>query len=165
MSEKTVHVLTVIAILILIIGATDHLLSFDYKQKQLIKRVYSEAKKYTDYPSTITAICGVESSYGKNILGDDRQSLGPMQIQPKTARWIASLYKELNWILYLPKKELETVLLTDFKTSVMVACFYFEHYRRHKGYFKAVSVYNGTYTNKKYVDKVNRMKKEIRSYL
>lgn len=51
--------------------------------------VYNIAKQYTDYPSWIVGIAGTESTFGKNILGDDGQSLGTMQIQVPTARYIA----------------------------------------------------------------------------
>lgn len=47
------------------------------------KEIHSIAKKYTKYPTTITAIAFTESSCGAQILGDDGNSLGIMQLQIK----------------------------------------------------------------------------------
>lgn len=108
--------------------------------KQSIKQ---HASKFTNYPSTICAIIGVESSYGKNILGDDSRSLGICQIQIPTARFIAKRDKSMTWILKLPTKTLETLLLRNDKLSIEIASKLFEYNRKRYGYKEAIIRYNG----------------------
>ncbi len=137
--------------------------SLSNAQKRVLRNVITEAKKHTRYYTTIAAICLVESSAGanKNKIGDDGRSYGIMQIQTKTVRWLASVNKALVWTNRLSDMDIAKLLLTRLDFSVKVACAYIEHYRKIKGYFKAVSIYNGGYKNYRYVGKVERAKKLI----
>lgn len=123
-------------------------------------QVYSIAKQFTNYPSTIVAIAKTESSLGRDVLGDDGKSLGLMQIQVPTARFIAEKDKSLAWLLRLKKKQLETVLLRSDETSIHIASSLFEYYRKRYGYFEAISRYNGGRKNYIYYNRVmKRMNK------
>lgn len=108
------------------------------------KRAIKEhAAEFTNYPSTILAIAGVESTYGKNILGDDGHSLGLMQIWIPTALFIAKRDASLAWLLHLPTKTLETILLKNDALSIEIACKLFEYNRKRYGYKMAIIRYNG----------------------
>lgn len=129
-------------------------------QKDCERQVYGIAKKFTNYPSTIVAIAYTESSCGKAILGDDGKSLGIMQIQVKTARDIIRWNpKNLGFLMYMPDKQLETMLLTNVYVQVQMASLLFEHHRVRHGYFGALSRYNGGKNNVKYYNKVERNKR------
>lgn len=132
-------------------------LSLHAISKQSIKE---HAREFTNYPSTILAIAGVESSYCKNVLGDDGKSLGCMQIQVPTALFIAKKDSSLAWLSRIPRKTLETLLLRNDALSIEIACKLFEYHRVRHGYFGAVSRYNGGANNKAYYNKVQ---KEIRN--
>lgn len=135
-------------------------------QEITLSKIYNEAKKHTKYPSTICAIALTESSAGKNPnkIGDDGRSYGVLQIQVKTARWLSSLYKEIEWVSQLSDMDIAKLLLTRIDFSVQVASLYFEHYRRHWGYFKAISMYNGGINNWRYYRKVQANKKIINKW-
>ena len=143
--------------------------------KQSIKE---HASEFTNYPSTILAIAGVESTYGKNILGDDGRSLGMMQIQVPTAYFIAKRDQSLAWLLKLPRKVLETLLLKNDALSIEIASKLFEYHRKRHGYKMAIIRYNGLWEvnskgkaiynkdggkilNTKYYNKVMAKKDEI----
>ena len=119
--------------------------------KQSIKE---HAADFTNYPSTILAIAGVESTYGKNILGDDGKSLGMMQLQVRTVYFIAKRDQSLAWLLHIPRKTLETLLLRNDALSIQIASKLFEYYRKRYGYFTAISKYNGGIHNYTYYNKV-----------
>jgi len=107
------------------------------------KAVFKEAKKYTDYPSTIVAIAKAESSLGKEVLGDDRKSLGLMQFQVPTVRWLSTKYKCLKFIKRLSDKSIETMLLRNDTMSIKLASLMFEFWRKRKGYKIAIIRHNG----------------------
>jgi hypothetical protein len=143
---------------------TSSLFALSPQQKANLKIVYDEAKKHTRYPTTIAAICLVESSAGanKNRVGDDGASYGVMQIQVKTVRWLASIKESLKWTNKLSNIDIAKLLLTHLEFSTRIACIYFEHYMSHDwGYFKSVSMYNGGVKNYRYVNKVENAKKLI----
>ena len=118
--------------------------------------IYNIAKQYTKYPSTITAIAGVESSYGKYILGDEGKSLGICQVQVSTLKFIAKKDKRLRWVLKYPNRVLSTWLLRNDQFNIYVACLYFNYLNKHYGYRGAISRYNGGSNNTVYVRKVLR---------
>ena len=119
--------------------------------------VYTEAKKYTNYPSTIVAIAFTESSCGINILGDDGNSLGIMQMQVSTAKWVDKR------LLKVPTRHLKTMLLLNPRLGIRLASKLFERHRRRHGYFGAVSRYNGGARNYRYYNKVETKKKQLRN--
>lgn len=118
------------------------------------KAVFKEAKKYTDYPSTIVAIAKAESSLGKEVLGDDKKSLGLMQFQVATVRWLSTKYKCLKFIKKLSDKSIETMLLRNDAMSIKLACLHFEFWRKRYNYFVAISKHNGGFNNRTYYNRV-----------
>ena len=124
-------------------------------QKQCKDLVYSESKKYTNFPSTIVAIAFTESSCGVNILGDDGNSLGIMQMQVRTAKWIDKA------LVKVPKRRLKTVLLLSPRLGIRLASKLFERLRKRYGYFGAISRYNGGSRNWAYYNKVMKVKEDL----
>jgi hypothetical protein len=121
--------------------------------------IYNIAKQFTNYPSTIVAIAKAESSLGKEILGDDGKSLGLMQLQVPTVRWIATKDKRIEWLKDLPTKSLQTLLLRSDTISIMVTCIHFEYWRKRYGYYCAVSKHNGGMHNQTYYDRIQKRMK------
>lgn len=123
------------------------------------------------YENTLSAICLTESSGGKNIIGDftkgtdiTKASLGPMQIQVSTARYVAGNVESLGWLLKLSDKQIANLLLTDLKLSAEIAANYIvmlKHQR--KDYLKVISGYNGGMENWPYIVKVMKQMKEVRA--
>jgi len=107
------------------------------------------------------AIAYSESSCGVNILGDKGRSLGVMQVQASTAKWIATKVKSLAYLKYISNKRLETMLLLDDKLNIQIATELFEYHRKRHGYFGAVSRFNGGSNNRTYYRKVERTKRWI----
>lgn len=134
--------------------------------KQLVKK---ESRKYSNYPATMAAICLTESSYGYYSIGDDtykdgtkkpltKSSLGIMQMQVPTARFIAKKSKDYKWLDSLSDKRIATLLLTDDVLAIHLATLYFEYHRKLYGYFGAVSHYNGGTNNRTYYNRVQANK-------
>jgi hypothetical protein len=124
-----------------------------YKVMDIIEEV---APKYTRYKSTIKAICLTESSGGVQVLGDDGNSLGIMQIQYDTVMYVASFDKSLSYLKRLPRKNVETILLKNDRLSIRIASTLFQHYVEHYGYKEAVSRYNGGKRNLRYYRRVQK---------
>ena len=122
---------------------------------QTCTEVFRIAKKYSAYPTLITTISFTESSCGKAVLGDDGDSLGIMQLQIPTVRYISSKIPQLRMLDYLSDKQLQTLLLRDDEVSIIIATHYFLFLNKHYGYRDAVIRYNGYWA-------VNRRGKAIR---
>jgi len=105
--------------------------------------IYQIAKKYTKYPSTITAIALTESSCGKEVLGDDRKSFGIMQMQLPTLKYLMTKDKSIRYLKKLSDKQLETLLLRDDEVAIILAVKYFHFLLKHYGYKNAIIRYNG----------------------
>ena len=123
------------------------------------------------YEDTLSAICLTESSAGKNIIGDFRPgtkitkaSLGPMQIQVATARYVARRVDPLAWLEKRTDRQIANLLLTDLKLSASIAAHYLVilKNRRHD-YMKAVSGYNGGMENWPYFIRVMKHMKLVKS--
>jgi len=138
--------------LILILITSSYALSTS--QVNTIKLVKREASKFTRYKSTIAAICMTESSAGVQVLGDKKQSLGILQIQVDTARYVATIDKELLFLTKLPRKNIETLLLKNDRLSIRIASVLIQHYVNHYGYKEAISRFNGGRRNWTYYRKV-----------
>jgi len=148
--------------LLLITLLLSNIYALSDKQIAMVKMVKQEARKYTKYPTTIAAMCLVESSAGKNRVGDKDASLGILQIQTKTIRWLSQHYDSLAFTSTLSDYDIEKLLLSNDKFSVEVASLYFEHYMKHGwGYFKSISMYNGGINNWTYYNKVMKAKKVV----
>jgi len=146
---------------------------FSAKQIKNLQTVYSVSSKITKYPSTIASIALVESSAGKNIIGDWNKnsgtsllvaSLGILQIRLNTCKWVIKKEKSLYKYSKYNDSKLAGLLLTDIKFSTIIASYYFEILRksRHQ-YFPTISGYNGGYYNRPYYDRVIKAKKHISS--
>ena len=144
-------------------GLLSSLYAMSDKQIETIRMVKKEAKKYTRYPSTIAAMCIVESSAGKNRIGDDRKSLGLLHIQVATVRWLSGMYESIAFTKKLSDYDVEKLLLSNDSFSIEVASLYINHYMDHGwGYTKSVMVYNGGVNNWTYYRKVMEAKKIAR---
>ena len=105
--------------------------------------VFNVAKKYSKYPTLITTISFTESTCGEAILGDDGDSLGIMQLQIPTVRYLSTKVPQLRMLDYLSDKQLQTLLLRDDEVSIIIATHYFLFLNKHYGYRDAVIRYNG----------------------
>lgn len=141
--------------IILLISLKLHAISHQQLKTKML--VLSEAKKYTNYHTTIAKICFIESSYGLNILGDDSRSLGIMQFKVSTARdMIRMCPKTLYWIKKISNRRLATILLEDKRLSIMLASLRFEYYRKKFGFRMAIMLHNGKWV----IDKNGRAKRD-----
>lgn len=122
------------------------------------QQIYTISDKYTKYPSWIVGIAGTESSFGKNILGDDGHSLGTMQIQVATAKFIAKRDKSLSWLLTCSDRTIQKLLLRNDSLSIEIASKLINYHAKRHGIFGAISRYNGGANNHKYFNKVVIMK-------
>ena len=123
------------------------------------------------YENTLSAICLTESSAGKNIIGDfhkgtkiTKASLGPMQIQVATARYVARRVDALKWLDTRSDKQIANLLLTDLKLSAEIAAHYIVilKNRRHD-YMMSVSGYNGGMENWPYFIRVMKNMKLVKA--
>ena len=131
---------------------------------QTVRDVARTIPDYTGetYENTLAAICLTESSAGKNIIGDFKKgivitkaSLGSMQIQVATARFVAKRVKALKWINTLNDAQIANKLLTDVKTSAQISAYYLTLLKKaRKHYFNMVSGYNGGMSNNPYYKRV-----------
>lgn len=128
------------------------------KVKNLILKI---APKYTKYKSTIVAIAMTESSLGLMLLGDDSKSLGILQLQVPTVRYIISKDKSLSFLSRYSDKQLASFLLRHDDLSIILASKLFEFYVNRYGYFQAVSRYNGGKNNVTYYNKVMSWKDKL----
>lgn len=148
---------------------TSYLFALSQEQKQNLRIVHDEASKWTNFPTTIAAQCLVESSGGKKgeLVGKydtkpTTQSLGALQFLVPTVRFLITKYpKTLKYIKHLTDYEIAIKLLKDIRFNAKLAALHFEYYNKRVGYFKAISIFNGGFNNRKYVRKVNRAKKLI----
>lgn len=137
------------------------------KQLKVLQSVRDVAKSIPDkhgktYENTLSAICLTESDAGDNNIGDyhrkksiTKASLGPMQIQVRTARHVAQYVKKMSWLQKLSDIQIAARLLGDVKLSAKIATYYIVllHEQRRNS-FHAVSGYNGGMNNHRYYNKV-----------
>ena len=148
------------------------------EQLKILQTVRDVARTIPDYKGetyedTLAAICLTESSAGKNIIGDFKKgiiitkaSLGSMQIQVATARYIAKRIETLNWINSLSDAQIANKLLTDVKTSAQVSANYLTILKKsRKHYFNMISGYNGGMSNTPYYNRVMKNMKLINKYV
>jgi len=150
--------LLVISLLLTSLSAEVKLSPKQLKVKNLILKI---APKHTKYKSTILAIAMIESSLGLMILGDDSKSLGILQLQVPTIRYIISKDKDLAFLSKYKDKQLATFVLRNDDLSIIIASKLFEYYRKRYGYFQAISRYNGGTKNVTYYNKVMSWKKKF----
>ena len=122
------------------------------------------AKNGETYEDTLSAICLTESSAGKNLIGDfnknvilTKASLGVMQVQVATARYVAKRVESMSWILSMTNAQIANRLLTDIEFSARVATHYFIILKdTREKYLHSVSGYNGGMVNMPYYSRVMR---------
>ena len=134
------------------------------------------------YEDTLSAICLTESSCsnGKNgygVVGDANKvkrpeiekSVGLLQIQHRTAKFMAKIHKDLGYINDMPEAKLFVKLLKDIRFSAKVAAHYLiwlSHTRKHHlwklHYIHIISGYNGGYVNKPYYKRVMKNMAKIK---
>ena len=160
------------------------------KQKQVIQEAYSIGKQIVAYDGMTFeyATAGViltESSAGKNLIGDEspdlmlrKASIGSMQFQLATAKWVIKRDKLMNQyysFLLKPKmeKRLISLLLSDVSFSAMMGATYLKmnyESKLRKGatskqaYFYAISKYNGGSHNWAYYARVIKNIKNIKRW-
>lgn len=139
-------------------------------QQQCLELVDTEARKYTNYPSTIKGIALAESSCGKHLVGDlkrnvpvTKASLGIMQFQLVTAREVMKTQADLRSMARESDVRLVTRLITDHALSIRLACLRFERHRKRYGWREAVSRHNGGRNNRAYVARIKARMRWVRS--
>jgi len=151
------------------------LLAISPEQLRVLQDVRDVARTISDkngvtYEDTISAICLTESSAGKNIIGDFKPnivitsaSLGVMQVQVATARYLSTRINALAWLKQLSNAQIANKLLSDVELSARISSHYIVLLINHrKNYFKAVSGYNGGMINHPYYARVMKNMKLIR---
>ena len=148
------------------------------EQLKVLQTVRDVARTIPDYKgetyeNTLAAICLTESSAGKNIIGDFKKgiiitkaSLGTMQIQVATARYIAKRIKTLKWINTLSDAQIANKLLTDVKTSAQISAYYLTILKKSRHhYFNMISGYNGGMSNSPYYKRVMKNMQLLNKYV
>ncbi len=145
------------------------------KVLQTIRDVARTIPDYTGetYENTLAAICLTESSAGKNIIGDFKKgivitkaSLGTMQIQVATARYVSKHIEELAWLDKLSDAQIANKLLTDVRTSAQISAYYLTILKKkRKHYFNVISGYNGGMVNNPYYQRVMKNIALVQKYV
>ena len=146
---------------------TSTLFALSQKQIDILQAVRDVARTIPDnkgetYEDTLSAICLTESSAGRDMIGDFKKgtsvtkaSLGAMQIQARTARFMARTYPELAWVNDLSDFKIVNKLISDIKFSAMIAAYYMKWLNDYREtYYSAVSGYNGGLSNWNYYKRV-----------
>lgn len=167
-----------IRFLTLIFIVTVQIFALTPEQIKVLQTVRDVARTIPDYTgetyeNTLAAICMTESSAGKNIIGDFKKgivitkaSLGSMQIQVATARYVAKRVKALQWINTLNDAQIANKLLTDVKTSAQISAYYLTLLKKkRKHYFNMVSGYNGGMSNHPYYKRVMKNMKYLEQFV
>jgi len=134
-----------------------------------IARTVPDAQGET-YENTLAAICLTESSAGRDVIGDFRNgvditkaSLGAMQVQVATARFVAERVDKLAWLKTNSDKQIANLLLTDLHLSATIAAHYFVILKNsRRNYMKSVSGYNGGMENWPYFGRVMKHMKLVK---
>ena len=144
------------------------------EQLQNIKVAYSMGKITTaadgeTFEYALASIMMTESSARTHIDGDDGKSLGPMQLQVKTIRWMSKKIPSISWLKTLNDKQIKNYLVSNVLFSSMLAAYYVKmNYNRalklhlSNPYFRAISKYNGGWNNKVYYKRVKRNMKLVK---
>jgi len=122
------------------------------------------------FEDTLAAICITESSAGRDLIGDfhpstriTKASLGAMQIQIATLRFLSSEFPQLRYLKNYNDQQIANKLLKDTYFSARIAAYYIVWLSNtRKRYFNAVSGYNGGWSNKRYYRKVMQNMQYVR---
>ena len=148
------------------------------EQLKVLQTVRDVARTIPDqsggtYEDTLSAICLTESSAGKNLIGDfkngvmiTKASLGVLQIQVGTARYVSERVTALAWIAGLTDAQIANKLLSDIELSARIAANYLVILKHRRGkYINMVSGYNGGMTNRPYFNRVMENMKLVKKLL
>ena len=143
------------------------LFAVSQEQLKVLQTVRDVARTIPDhtgetYENTLSAICLTESSAGTNVIGDFRKgivitkaSLGVLQIQVATARFVSNRVDSLSWLQGLSDAQIANKLLSDVELSARIAANYLVILQKaRKKYFAMVSGYNGGKVNHPYYSRV-----------
>lgn len=158
------HVLRYLALLML---SYLSLLAITPGQVKVLQTIRDIARTIPDqtgltYEDTLSAICLTESSAGRDSIGDlthwvsvTKASLGVMQIQVATVRYVSEQKASLSWIKKLADTEIANRLLSDVAFSAQIAANYLVILQSQRGkYLHVVSGYNGGMVNYPYYNRV-----------
>ena len=146
--------------------------ALDAKQLLTLQSVKNVALQYPNnkgetFEKTMMAICLVETNAGKTKYGDKhllrkglkRGSYGIMQVQLRTARYVAQKF-ELWDVKQMDDITLIKKMMHDDVFNAKIATLYMRWLSEHsKSYFEMVSRYNGGKVNHPYY---NKLKKNLR---
>lgn len=148
------------------------------EQLKVLQTVRDVARTIPDrsgetYEDTLSAICLTESSAGKNLIGDfksgvmiTKASLGVLQIQVATARYVGERVPTLAWLSELTDAQIANKLLSDIELSARIAANYLVILKNRRGeYFNMVSGYNGGLTNRPYFNRVMKNMELVKKLL
>ena len=163
-------------------------LTWDHLVMITTLRSVAEQYKTSDgvsFEDDLPAMALVETALGKKVIGDGyskrtgkkkalvHSSLGVLQIKPSTAKEIIRRQKltHLNYLLKDDEK-LTEALLSDLEVQATIAANFlvltYEEAKK-KGYsdpyFRAISRYNGGWSNKKYYNKIKSNRKVLDYHL
>lgn len=157
---------------------TQSLLAVSEAQLKTLQTVRDVARHIPDshgetYENTLSAICLTESSAGRDLIGDFKKktsitkaSLGAMQIQVATVKYVAKRVKSLSWLMDRTDAYIANQLVTNLKLSVRIAAHYLVILKERRGtYLNVVSGYNGGYTNYHYFAKVMKNMKLVKKWV
>lgn len=144
------------------------LFAISQEQLRVLQTVRDIARTVPDqsgetYENTLSAICLTESSAGRDLIGDFKKniaitkaSLGVLQIQVATARYISKQVDALSWMQRLSDAQIANKLLRNVELSAQIAAHFLTilHKQRQGKYLKIVSGYNGGMVNRPYYSRV-----------
>jgi hypothetical protein len=148
------------------------------QQLKVLQTVRDVARTIPDksgetYENTLSAICLTESSAGKNLIGDfkngvmiTKASLGVLQIQVATARYVSERVPSLEWVAKLNDAQIANKLLSDIELSARIAANYLVILKHRRGkYLNMVSGYNGGMSNHPYYNRVMKNMELVKKLL
>jgi len=134
-----------------------------------------KAKNGMTFENTLAAIIFRESSAGRAKIGDDGKSFGAFQISLPTAKRIiidTKFLKKYFSSLLNDDISLKRMLKNNIELSALLAGFYLKYnYDKNlkcgskRAYFRAISLYNGGYNNKKYFRKIMKDMKIVKKII
>ena len=132
-------------------------------QIKTAKAVKKEAKKYTKWYMEVVGICGTETSYGIDRENNE-ETYGLMQINPDTARWIASKWSHLKYLCRMSDYQIENILVRNDRLSIELASRLLDYLIKHNGRNTGIRRYNGI-NNYRYLYTVNKNTKLIKKII
>ena len=148
--------------------------AYTQKQLEILQTVRNVARTIPDkkgetYENTMSAICLVESSAGKYLIGDFREgvkvtraSLGILQVQVPTAKYVISKTPSLFYLKKYNDFQLANLLLTNIVVATKIATNYLVMLIESRPtYYNGVSGYNGGFRNIKYFNRVKTQLKRV----